>query len=103
MATDIILDHVQSSLRDLPPGAVSQRAKDLAGHYGVSVKTVLSWASQRGLRWRKERKTKGESKASRQAVLEASTLLLAARRTSKTIPMPACDAKMILEDAGIET
>jgi len=103
MVSDSILDHVHTSLRDLPMGDVTARIEGLAAHYGVSKKTVLSWAAKRNLRWRKVRATKGESKASLETVLKASALLSAARRTSKTIPMPACDAKMILEDTGIET
>jgi len=103
MVSDAILDHVQSSLRDLPPGEFTTRVEGLAEHYGVSKKTVLAWGAERGIRRRKERANKGESRASRQAVLEASALMAIARRTSKTIPLPACDAKMILEDAGIET
>jgi hypothetical protein len=101
--SETILNHVQQSLRDLSGGEASRKTRDLAAHYGVSSATVNRWAAARGLRFRKERATKGESAASREVLLEASALLLASKRTSKQIPLPACDAKEILEDSGKET
>jgi len=101
--SDSILDHVQASMRDLRDGSATEKAAELAAHYGVTTQTVFRWASLRGLRWRKERAGKGSSAATRAVLLEASALLLASKRTSKQIPLPACDAKEILEDSGIDT
>lgn len=98
-----ILDHVSSSLSGLATGEISKRIKELATHYGVTPATINRYAAARGIRFRRERATKGESLASREILLNASTLLLSSRRTSNEIPLPACDAKMILEDSGIET
>lgn len=98
-----ILDHVSSSLRGLQPGDATQRIKELATHYGVTRATINRYAALRGIRFRKERSTKGQSSASRDILLNASMLMLTSRRVSNEIPLPACDAKMILEDSGIET
>ena len=101
--SETILDHIQQSLCGLTTGEISKRIKELATHYGVTPATINRYAAARGIRFRKERKTKGMSGASREILLNASTLLLTSRRTSNEIPLPACDAKMILEDSGIET
>jgi hypothetical protein len=101
--SETILNHVHTSLRDLSAGEVSPKVQELAAHYGVTPQSVFRWAAQRGLRWRKEKVTKGESAASRAALLDASTLLLMSKRTSQSIPLPACDAKEILEDSGKTT
>jgi len=101
--SETILNHVQASLRGQPAGEYSQAVKDLAGHYGVTAATVNRWAGLQGQRRRKERACKGESKATRENLLEASALLLISKRTSKQIPLPSCDAKEILEDSGIST
>ncbi len=101
--SETILNHVHASMRDLCAGDVSAKAQELAAHYGDTTQSVFRWAASRGLRWRKEKTTKGESAASRDALMEASTLLLMAKRTSQSIPLPACDAKEILEDSGKST
>ena len=101
--SEIILDHVEKSLRGLAAKAFAQAVKSLAAHYGVTPATINGYARMRGMRCRKERVTKGISKAMRDMCLDASTLLFSSRRTSNEIPLPACDAKMILEDSGIET
>jgi transposase InsO family protein len=101
--SETILNHVESSLRGLAPKEAAQKTKELAEHYGVSPASINRYAAARGLRFRKERKTKGMSGATREMLLNASTLLLTSRRKSNEIPMPACDAKMILDDSGIET
>jgi len=101
--TESILDHVEASLRGLTVSEASQKMKDLAGHYGVPVATVNRWAKKRNLRWRKVKSNKGTSAVSRETLKEASAMLLATRRTSNQIALPACDAKEILEDSGIDT
>lgn len=101
--SETILNHVHASLRDLRAGEVSAKAQELAAHYGVKTQSVFRWAAARGLRWRREKATKGESAASRDALLDVSTLLLISKRTSHQIPLPACDAKEILEDSGKTT
>jgi len=101
--TESILDHVEASLRGLSVSEASQKLKDLARHYGVPVATVNRWAKKRGLRWRKVKTNKGTSAVSREVLKEASAILLATRRTSNQIPLPACDAKEILEDSGVDT
>ena len=98
-----ILDHVEKSLKGVTPVEAAQRTKELAAHYGVTPATINRYAAARGIRFRKERKTKGRSRASRDILLNASALMLTSRRTSNEIPLPACDAKMILEDSGIDT
>ncbi|ESP62833.1 hypothetical protein, putative phage associated protein [Smithella sp. ME-1] len=103
MVSDVVLDHVSSVLRGLSPADATQKIKELAGHYGVTKATIHRYAAVRGIRFRRERKTKGQSAATREILLEASALQLASRRTSNEIPLPACDAKEILEDSGIET
>jgi hypothetical protein len=101
--SETILNHVESSLRGLAPKEAAQKTKELAKHYGVTPASINRYAAARGVRFRKERKTKGKSSASREILLNASTLLLTSRRKSNEIPLPACDAKMILDDSGIET
>jgi len=101
--SETILNHVESSLRGLTPKEAAQKTKKLAAHYGVTPASINRYAAARGIRFRKERKTKGQSSASREILLNASTLMLTSRRTSNEIPLPACYAKMILEDSGIET
>ncbi len=101
--SEIILDHVSTSLRGLNAADAAKRTKELAAHYGVAPATINRYAAARGIRFRKERKTKGQSGATRDILLNASTLMLTSRRTSNAIPLPACDAKMILDDSGRET
>lgn len=101
--TATILDHVETALRGLDAAAATDKIKALATHYGVTPATVNRWAAKRGIRFRAERKTKGRSAATREILLSASTLLLTSRRVSNEIPLPACDAKMILEDSGLDT
>lgn len=98
-----ILDHVQASLRDIPATDAAKRIRELAQHYGVSTGTINRWAAMRSIRFRKERSDKGKSRATGEMLKDAATLLLASRRTSNEIPLPACDAKEILEDSGIGT
>ncbi|MCK9195467.1 MAG: hypothetical protein M0P16_00620 [Syntrophales bacterium] len=101
--SEVILNHVQTSLRGRKGGEYSQKVKDLAKHYGVQPTSVNRWAAMVGEGRRKERATKGTSRASAEMLKEASALMLSSRRTSNEIPLPACDAKMILDDSGIET
>ncbi|MHB8772990.1 MAG: transposase family protein [Syntrophales bacterium] len=101
--SETILNHVHESLRDLSAGAVSAKTAELAAHYGVTPATVNRWAAAKGLRWRKEKASKGSSAATRAALLEASTLQYLSKRTSQQITLPACDAKEILEDSGVQT
>lgn len=98
-----VLNHVYQSLRDLPPGTVYPKAAGLARHYGVTVQTVYRWAARRGLHWRSERSTKGATRVPDDALIKASKLLAACRRTTNQITMCACDAKEVLEDSGIDT
>ncbi len=101
--SETILNHIHESLRDRSNGEVSNKAKELAEHYGVSVQTVFRWAAMKGLRWRKEKSTKGTSSVSRDAAVKAGALLMIAKRSSKDIPLPACDAKEILDESGLDT
>jgi hypothetical protein len=101
--TTTILDHVETTLRGLNAADASKRIKELAAHYGVAPATINRYAAQRGIRFRKERRDKGASAAPREVLEKASMLLLASRRVSNEIPLPACDAKMMMEDSGIET
>ena len=101
--SETILDHVSQTLRGINAADATTRIKDLAAHYGVTPATINRYAAARGIRFRKERKTKGQSGATRDILLNASTLMLTSRRTSNEIPLPACDAKMILDDSGRET
>lgn len=101
--SEIILDHVEKSLRGITAKEATKHKKELAEYYGVTPATINRYAMERGIRFRKERANKGQSKATRDICLNASTLLLASRRTSNEIPLPACDAKQIMEDSGIDT
>jgi transposase InsO family protein len=101
--SETILNYVETSLRGLAPKEAARKTKELAAHYGVTPASINRYAAARGIRFRKERKTKGQSSASREILLNASTLMLTSRRTSNEIPLPACYAKMILEDSGMET
>ncbi|MDD4355805.1 MAG: hypothetical protein PHN98_01035 [Smithellaceae bacterium] len=98
-----ILDHVETALRGVDTAAATGIIKTLSTHYGVTPATINRWAAKRGIRFRAERKNKGQSAATREILLNASTLLLSSRRVSNSIPLPACDAKMMMEDSGIET
>lgn len=53
-----ILTHVESSLRGLAPKEAAQKTKELAAHYGVTPASINRYAAARGIRFRKERKTK---------------------------------------------
>jgi hypothetical protein len=99
----VIIAHVHESLRDLKNGEVRPAVVSLAVHYGVDEKTIYGWAHRAGLRWRKEKATKGTSKASVEVLKQASALMYASRRTNKQITLPACEAQEILEDSGVET
>ncbi|PKN20404.1 MAG: hypothetical protein CVU71_01025 [Deltaproteobacteria bacterium HGW-Deltaproteobacteria-6] len=101
--SESILNHVAATLRGLNASDATRKTRELAAHYGVTTATINRYAAARGIRFRKERKTKGQSGATRDILLNASTLMLTSRRISNEIPLPACDAKMILEDSGIET
>lgn len=101
--SETILNHVETALRGLPPQEAAIKTKELAAHYGVTTATINRYAAARGIRFRKERKTKGQSAATRESCLAASALLLSSRRKSNEIPLPAVDAKMILEDSGRDT
>lgn len=101
--TATILDHVEKTLRGLTATEATPRIKELAAHYGVTPATINRYAALRGIRFRKERRDKGISSAPREVLDKASMLMLASRRVSNEIPLPACDAKMMLEDSGIET
>ena len=101
--SESILNHVEKTLRGLSPKEATPRIRELAAYYDVSTATINRWAGKRGIRFRKERSTKGQSKVTRDMCLGVSTLLYASRRVSNKIPLPACDAKMILEDSGKQT
>ena len=103
--SETILDHVYSSLCGCEGIEASKKLKELATYYGVATSTVCAWAKKRGLRWRKERATKGTSKVPKKALDAAAALVLVSKRTSsaKEMPLPSCDAKEILEDSGYDT
>ena len=86
--SETILNHVESSLRGLTPKNAAQKTKELATHYGVTPASINRYAAARGIRFRKERKTKGMSGASREILLNASTLLLTSRRHRTRFPCP---------------
>jgi len=98
--SESILNHVTESLRGMTGAEATGKIRDLAVHYGVTPATVSRWAVRRGQRIRRERADKGASKVGRELVKEAAALLQAAKRTSKQIPLPACDAVEILGDSG---
>jgi hypothetical protein len=103
MISETILNHVYSSLAGLKDGEAGRKAAELAAYYGVKRQTVFRWAAKTGLRWRKERADKGKTSVPKDSLLAAGAILNACKRTSQEIPMPACDAKEILEDSGIDT
>ncbi len=99
--SEVTLQHVYSSLAGLSDGQVRGRAESLANYYGVHRTTIYRWAGMKGLRWRKEKATKGSSKVPETAVMQAGALLHASRRVSNEIPLPGCDAMEILADSGL--
>lgn len=101
--SELILNHVYETLRDLPVGEANKKARELAAHYGVSTQTIFRYAAAKGLRWRKPKSTRGKSSVDSEALVSAGTLLYVSKRSSKDIPLPACDAKEILEDSGMAT
>ena len=103
MVSEINLNHVRDSLRDLKPGEAIKKAEALSRHYGVTVQTIYRWAAKKGLRWRPEKATKGKSSVSRDVAIKAGTILYASRRTSRQITITECDAREALEDSGIDT
>ncbi len=100
-ATETILQHVYDSLRSLKDGEVCDKARALAAHYGCSVQTIYAWAKRKGLRWRKEKASKGKTKADAEAVKQAAALVYASRRANKDVPLPVCDAIEMLKDSGV--
>ena len=101
--SETILAHIYQSMCGLGEGEAGRKAQEIAVHYGVTKQTVFRWASLSGLRWRKEKSTKGKSKASGALLLNAALLQYASRRRSNEITLPACDAKELLEDSGVDT
>ncbi len=99
--SEVILQHVYSSLSSLADGEVKEKAQSLAAHYGVHPATIYRYAGMMGLRWRKEKKTKGQTKVPESVVMQAGALIHASRRVSNEIPLPSCDALEILEDSGL--
>lgn len=99
--TEAILQHVADSLRGLKDGEVYDKASALAKHYGCSVPTIYVWAKKKGLRWRKERATKGKTKADAEAVKQTAALVYASKRANKDVPLPVCDAIEMLKDSGV--
>lgn len=98
-----VLTHVYECLHTLKDGEVYGPACGLAAHYGVTVQTIYRWAAKRGLRWRKQKATKGTSNVTLPVLKQAGAMLLVSRRSNNQITMPACRAKEILDDSGIET
>lgn len=101
--SEVILTHIYQSMSGLADGEAGKKAEELACHYGVTRQTIFRWASLKGLRWRKDKATKGKTKVSEESLKYAGALLLTSRRSSNEIPLPACDAKEILEDSGVDT
>lgn len=101
--SETILNHVYQSMSGLAEGEAGKKADELARHYGVTRQTIFRYAGIKGLRWRKEKATKGKTKVSDDAIMKAGAMLLVSRRTSNEITLPACDAKEMLEDSGIDT
>lgn len=101
--SEVILQHVYQSMSGLAEGEAGRKALELAEHYGVTRQTIFRYAAIKGLRWRKEKNTKGSTRVSEDTLKAAGALLLASRRTSNEIPLPACDAKEMLEDSGVDT
>lgn len=101
--SETILNHVYQSMSGLAEGEAGKKADELARHYGVTRQTIFRWAGTKGLRWRKEKATKGKTKVSGDVIMKAGAMLLASRRSSNEIPLPACDAKEMLEDSGVDT
>ncbi|MDA8170282.1 MAG: hypothetical protein M0Z48_00435 [Nitrospiraceae bacterium] len=99
--SETILQHVYQSLSGLTDGQVKSKADELAGYYGVHLATVYRWASLGGLRWRKQKASKGRSKVPESALMQAGALLYSSRRVSNEIPLPGCDAVEILADSGL--
>lgn len=101
--SETLLNHVYQSLCGLPERDAGKKAGELAAHYGVTRQSIFRYAAMRGLRWRKEKESKGRSRASEESLKYAGALLYASRRSSNEIPLPACDAKELLEDSGVAT
>lgn len=98
-----VLIHVYQTLNSLKGGEAGKKVDELAAYYGVARQTIFRWASVKGLRWRKEKITKGNTKVSEDVLRMAGAMLYASRRTSNEIPLPTCDAKEMLEDSGFDT
>lgn len=101
-ASESCLQHVYDSLYGLKDGEVSKKARALAAHYGVNKGTIYVWAGKKGLRWRKEKATKGKTNAVNAAIMQTAALVNASKRANKDVPMPVCDAIEMLKDSGIE-
>src|SRR3990167_3189926 len=100
-ASETVIEYIYNSLRDIKEGDVKEKVQGLAAHYGVSPQTIYRWAGKKGLRWRKEKATKGQTKVSDDTLRSVATLLYSSRRKSNEIPLPACDAVEILADSGL--
>lgn len=101
--SETILDHVYTTLRGMSAAEAAPKIRELAEYYGVVTASINRWARQKGLRFRTEKKTKAKSAVTRDMCMDAATLLLASRRKSNAIPLPTCDAKLMLEDSGRDT
>lgn len=100
MASQEAISFVREQLTGLAGNERSKRVAELAQRYQKSQTTIYRWFNQAGIKLRKDRRDKGETKVDEKSVKLGASLLLTSRRLSNKVSLPACDAKGILEDSG---
>lgn len=104
MAPPRVQEEIAEALGHLGQGRELRAAVEgLAAKHLVSPATIYRWANEAGLRWRKERTDKGARAVGKDDARTMGALLMASRRLSNKVPLPACDAVAILRDSGMLT
>lgn len=95
------ISYIRQELLGITGKERKQRIDELALKYQKHPGSIARIAKKAGVSLRKERSDKGRSKIETDKVKLGAALLLTSRRLTNSIPLPACDAKEILEDSGL--
>jgi hypothetical protein len=94
------ISYIRQELLGITGKERKQRIDELALKYQKHPGSIARIAKKAGVSLRKERSDKGRSKIETDKVKLGAALLLTSRRLTNSIPLPACDAKEILESCA---